>query len=135
MAALNNITICGRLTRDPETRSVGNGDAVCGFSVAVDRRGKKDETDFFDVAIFGKTGEAASQYLRKGQWVALSGSMISRKDDQKRTWWTLRADSWSFVGAKPADTSQADRQAVEAGARASGRWQSAEPDDDEIPPF
>ena len=66
---MNKIILMGRLTRDPEVRYGGaNNIAVARFSIAVDRRFKRDgdaTADFFNVVAFGKTGEFAEKYLKK----------------------------------------------------------------------
>ena len=60
---LNQITIMGRLVRDPELRRTQSGTAVCSFSVAVDRdyqsRDSERQTDFIDVVAWRQTGEFA----------------------------------------------------------------------------
>lgn len=65
----------GRLTKDPEVRYTQGSDPKCvaRFTLAVDRRFKKDEADFIQCAAWGKTGEFAEKYLKKGTKVALSG--------------------------------------------------------------
>ena len=77
---INSLTIIGNLTADPETRTTKDGKSVCGFTVAVNRRGQKDANgnniaDFFRVGVFGKTGEACQKYLGKGKKVCVVGSV------------------------------------------------------------
>ncbi len=68
---LNRVTIIGRLTRDPELRSLPSGKSVATFSVATgrvwtDAQGQKQkQTEFHNVVMWGKLGETASQYLHK----------------------------------------------------------------------
>ena len=80
---LNQIIIMGRLTRDPELRRTQSGTAVCSFSVAVDRDFKSQsgekETDFIDVVAWRQTGEFVSKYFTKGRMIVVSGSLQSRK--------------------------------------------------------
>ena len=80
---LNKIFIMGRLTRDPELRRTQSGTAVCSFSVAVDRDFKSQsgekETDFIDVVAWRQTGEFVSKYFTKGRMIVVSGSLQSRK--------------------------------------------------------
>lgn len=68
-----------RLVRDPETRyGGGNNTAVARFSVAVDRRFKREgqpEADFFNCVAFGKTGEFVEKYLKKGTKVVFDGEL------------------------------------------------------------
>ena len=70
---MNKLTIIGNLTRDPETRVTQSGSSVCSFTVAVNRRGQDDKTDFFRVSAWNKTGEACQKYLLKGRKVAVTG--------------------------------------------------------------
>jgi len=105
---MNSLTIKGRLTKAPEVRTWDNGNTVCSFSVAVDRRFKNKsgeyETDFFNVSAWNKTGEFVSRYFDKGQEILIQGSMQSRKhaddDGTNRTYWEVRADSVEFCGRR-----------------------------------
>ena len=67
---MNKIILMGRLTRDPEVRYGGaNNTAVARFSIAVDRRFKREgepTADFFNITAFGRLGEFAEKYLKKG---------------------------------------------------------------------
>lgn len=62
----------GRLTRDPEVRYSGEM-AIARYTLAVDRRGKDAGTDFINCVAFGKQGEFAEKYLRKGMKIAVTG--------------------------------------------------------------
>ena len=76
----------GRLTRDPEVRYSQSGSAVANFSVAIDRRYKRDgETtaDFFNCTAFGKTGEFVEKYLRKGIKVVIEGELQNNTYEDK----------------------------------------------------
>ena len=70
---MNNVTLIGRLTRDPEVRySQGeNSKAIARYSLAVDRYG--EGVDFINITAFGKNGEFAEKYLRKGMKIAIQG--------------------------------------------------------------
>lgn len=70
---MNKLTIIGNLTRDPETRVTQSGASVCSFTVAVNRRGQDDKTDFFRVSAWNRTGETCQKYLAKGRKVAVTG--------------------------------------------------------------
>ncbi len=76
---MNKVIMMGRLTRDPEMRYGGaNNTAVARFSIAVDRRFKRDgqpTADFFNCTAFGRTGEFVERYLRKGTKVVLDGEL------------------------------------------------------------
>ena len=75
---MNKLTIIGNLTRDPESRTTPNGNNVCTFTVAVNRRRSQNsnqpEADFFRVSVFGVVGENCQRYLAKGRKVAVVGS-------------------------------------------------------------
>lgn len=138
MGATNQITIIGRVGQVPDIRYLDNGRAVAKFSVAVNRPGKRDETDWFNVDIWGKAAEAAER-IGKGSLVAVSGAMHSRKHEGT-TYWTLSGMDWQFVGPKSDDSTSAapsiDREAVKQRAQLEGRWQNGEPvDDGDIPPW
>ena len=73
---MNRLTIIGNLTHDPELRTTPSGDSVCSFSVAVNRRGRRDaqgnqneQTDFFRVSAWRQLGENCAKYLAKGRKV------------------------------------------------------------------
>lgn len=69
---MNCVQIVGRLCKAPELRT--NGDTtVTKFSVAVDRRFKKDEADFISCVAFGKTAEFIDKYFSKGNRIGITG--------------------------------------------------------------
>ena len=79
---MNKAVLVGRLTRDPEVRySQGeNATAVARYTVAVDRRFKRDEeptADFINCVVFGKSAEFAEKYFRQGLRVAISGRITT----------------------------------------------------------
>lgn len=72
---MNRIMLSGRLTKDPEIR-VTSGETpitVASFGIAVDRKNKAKEADFFNCSAFGKTAEFMERYLMKGSRIMLSG--------------------------------------------------------------
>lgn len=77
---LNKAILMGRLCADPELRTTQNGTPVCSFTLAVNRRGKDDGTDFLDIVAWNKTAEFVNKYFAKGQQVAVAGRI------QSRTW-------------------------------------------------
>ena len=83
---MNCVQIVGRLCKAPELRT--NGDTtVTKFSVAVDRRFKKDEADFISCVAFGKTAEFIDKYFSKGNRIGITGEWrtgsYTNKDGQK----------------------------------------------------
>ena len=86
---VNKVILVGRLGRDPETRYMPNGDAITNFSLATDeqwrdRNGERQtRTEWHNVSLYGKLGEIAGQYLRKGSQVFIEGKIQSRKYTDK----------------------------------------------------
>ena len=81
---LNKVILIGRLTRDPEMRSLPSGQPVCSFGLAtnrvfVDKSGQKQEqVDFHNIVLFGRLAEIASQYLKKGSLAMIEGRIKTR---------------------------------------------------------
>ena len=88
---LNKTFIYGNLTRDPEMRSMPNGNKVTSFSLATNRvykdnnGNKKEDVEYHNVVVFGKQAETSAQYLRKGQGVLIEGRIQTRSWDDKTT--------------------------------------------------
>ena len=85
---MNKVILMGRLTRDPEVRySQGETPtAVARYTLAVDRRfskGDEKETDFINIVAFGKSGEFAEKYLKKGTKVVITGRIQTGKYQNK----------------------------------------------------
>ena len=93
---MNKVILMGRLVRDPEVRYTqgANSMAVSRYTLAIDRRGikkkegdQKPETDFINCIAFGKSGEFAEKYFRRGLRVLVSGRIQTgsyvNKDGQK----------------------------------------------------
>ena len=75
---MQQLTIIGNLTKDPETRVAPNGNSVCNFTVAVNRKHKvtgQPEADFFRVSAWNKLGENCQKYLSKGKKVYVCGTV------------------------------------------------------------
>lgn len=109
---LNQITIHGRLTKDPELRRTQAGIAVASATVACDRDFKNEkgerETDFLDVVAWRGTGEFLANYFKKGQEAIVSGRLQIRKwtdnDGNKRSAAEIVADSIDFCGGRNGGT-------------------------------
>ena len=81
---MNKLTLIGNLTKDPETRTTPNGNTVCSFTVAVNRKKVSEpQTDFFRVNAWGKLGELCARFLGKGRKVAVVGELQARTYDNK----------------------------------------------------
>src|SRR4051812_1488643 len=89
MASVNKVILIGNLGRDPETRFMPSGDAICNISIATtdtwkDKNGEKQEkTEWHRVAFFGKLAEIAGEYLKKGSQVYVEGRLQTRKWQDK----------------------------------------------------
>jgi single-strand DNA-binding protein len=102
---MNKVVLIGRLTRDPELKfTPGSGNAVTTFSLAVDRRIKREgqaEADFINCVAFGKTAEIIAQYLSKGRLIGVSGSIrtgsYEAKDGTRRYTTDVYIDEFQFL--------------------------------------
>lgn len=108
---MNKLTIIGNLTRDPETRVTQSGSSVCSFTVAVNRRGQDDKTDFFRVSAWNKTGETCQKYLAKGRKVAVTGpvsvSTYTGQDGKTYANLEVMAQDVEFLTPKAEQAAQA----------------------------
>ena len=103
----------GRLTRDPEVRVTQDGQTtIAKFGIAVDRRGKEDKADFFNVTAFNKTAQFAEKYLKKGTKIALAGRLqqdeYTNKDGQKVTSVSVVAEEVEFCESKKTEDKPKD---------------------------
>ncbi len=84
---MNKTILIGRMTKDPELKfTQGNGTAVTTFTIAVNRRFKKEgqqEADFLPIIVWGKQAEATANYMKKGSRVAVSGRIETRSYKNK----------------------------------------------------
>ena len=103
---MNKVVMVGRLAQDPKLFSTTNGNSVCSFSIAVDRRRKAEgqpTADFFNCTAWGKIGENINQYLKKGRQIALEGRLENHsyeKDGHKITATDVIVESFDFIGKK-----------------------------------
>lgn len=113
---MNQLVIIGNLTRDPEGRYLPDGTTpVCTFTVAVNRKRKREEADFFRVSTFGKLAELCGASLAKGNKVAVSGAVSARaylaKDGKPAVSMELNADSVDFLTPRDAAAQMARKTA------------------------
>ncbi|WP_210371516.1 single-stranded DNA-binding protein [Borreliella garinii] len=90
MADINSLVLSGRLTRDSELSYTESGMAVLRFSLANNRKMKKndewiDYPQYFDCVIFSKRAESLNEYLKKGKQVVVSGSLKYESWQDKNT--------------------------------------------------
>ena len=116
---MNRVILIGNLTRDPELSETPNGVPVCRFSIAVSRdyanaNGTR-ETDFFNITVWRGRAENCGKYLKKGNKVAVIGSIQNRsyedKDGIKRNVTDIIANDVEFLTPKNAQGEMEDEPA------------------------
>ena len=115
---MNRIMITGRLVRDPEMQTLSNGTEKCRFTVAVDRRVKKDaqkKADFFNCDAWSSTAAFVNNWFKKGSAITVCGRMESstvEKDGKKTTYWSLNVEDVEFQMGK-SENRTADAPALD----------------------
>ena len=109
---MNKVILMGRLTRDPEIRYSQGADAmaIANFSLAVDRRGRRDpdgqNADFINCVSFGKNAEFAEKWFKKGTKIVITGHIqtgsYTNKDGQKVYTTAVAIDEQEFAESKGA---------------------------------
>lgn len=102
---MNKITLIGNLTADPETRTTTNGNTVCSFVLAVNRKkASEPTTDFFRISAWRNLGEVCGRCLSKGKKVAVIGELHPRlyedKTGKTRLSLDVEADEVEFLSPK-----------------------------------
>ena len=107
---MNNVTLMGRLTRDPELKYSQAGKAYCRFTVAINREFNREEADFINCLAFGKTAETIAEWLGKGRRIALQGRIqtgnYENKNGDKVNTFEVVADRFEFVDSAKSDTNK-----------------------------
>ncbi|MBA3684173.1 MAG: single-stranded DNA-binding protein [Planctomycetes bacterium] len=129
--SINCTHVAGRLTRDPQVRTVGADRAVANFSIAINERWKdkdgqpKEQTTFLDVSAWGRTAELVGQYLTKGSGCYVQGKLRTEswegKDGEKKSKLVLIADTVQFTDAKGERAAPQDDAPAAAPASAQAR--------------
>ena len=150
-ADLNRVTLVGRLTRDPELRHSGGGDAICSIRLAVSSRSRDetgnwgDRSNYFDVTVFGRQAETASTYLAKGRRIGVDGRLSWREwqaqDGTKRQSVEVIANDIFFLDSRGegsegggfAQRRQPVDELAPVGAPAGGGEAGGEQEDSDIP--
>jgi single-strand DNA-binding protein len=138
---LNNVQLAGNLTRDPELRHTGGGQAVVEASIAINRKWRTDagedreEVTFVGLIIWGKSAEMFAGMMQKGCGVFVQGRLKQQQWDdkatgQKREKTKVTVDSWQYVSGKRKDDGQ---RPVERPARPAAP--ATQPPESEEPPF
>ena len=111
---INNVTLVGRLTKDPDLKYTGNGTAVATFTLAVNRnftnQSGEREADFINCVIWRKPAETLANYAKKGVLIGVTGRIQTRSYDnqqgQKVYVTEVIADNFQLLESKRADSSQ-----------------------------
>jgi single-strand DNA-binding protein len=110
---LNKVILAGRLTRDPEMRSLPSGQPVASFGLAtnrvfVDKGGQKQEqVEFHNIVLFGRLAEIAGQYLKKGALAMIEGR--------------IRTRSWQDSQGNQRSRTEIVTERMQLGPRAAGK--------------
>ena len=125
---MNKVLLTGNLARDPEVRYTQSGKACASFTLAIDRRKSSDgnqQADFIACVAWEKTAEVISQYVKKGQKIAVEGRIQTRsydaQDGNKRYVTEVVVQSMEFCDSKGGGTSSAaspEQQGMFDGSRA-----------------
>ena len=109
----NNVNLVGRFTAAVDLKYTNNGIAIADFSLAVDRN--KEETDFIRCKTFGKTAENIANFFKKGDLIAVNGSIQTGKyvNKDKKTVYTtdVVVDTFAFLQSKNERQAQQPQQA------------------------
>ena len=143
MASLNKVILVGNLTKDPELKFIPSGAAVCNMRMAMNRKWKdqagswKEEVTYISVVAWGKQGEAAGEYLKKGSPVLIEGRLQSRswetEDGQKRSAVEVVAERVQFLTRREGQAGAAGAAATDAAPAAEGGSYPEGVTEDDIP--
>src|SRR3954464_10075305 len=127
--SLNQVTLMGNLTRDPELRQTPTGQNVTSFSLALNRSYKdaggewQEVTDYIDIVCWATLAERVAQYLSKGRRCLVQGRLQSRsweQDGQKRSKVEVLANDVTFLDSRGGgDDSGGSSNGSDSGASAS----------------
>ena len=112
--AINSVTLVGRAGRDPEVRYFESGTVVANLTMAVNRRNRDDEPDWFNLEIWGKQAQVAADYVKKGSLIGITGSFKldswkDRNTGEDRNKPVVRVDRLELLGSK-RDSENSDFQ-------------------------
>jgi single-strand DNA-binding protein len=123
---VNKVLLTGRLTRDPELRSLASGSSVATFAVATNefRGNGKERAEYHNVVVWDRLAQVCGQYLGKGQQVAIEGRLQTRQWDDgrgQRHWKTeVVATSVEMLSGRRKRDYEAESLAAQATADAAG---------------
>ncbi len=111
---LNRVTLVGRAGRDPEVKHLTSGMKVVNFTLAVNRRGSRDEPpDWFDIEVWDKTADIAASYVRKGSLIGITGVLKfdrwqDRNSGEERQKPVIRVEQLDLLGSRRDNESSMD---------------------------
>jgi single-strand DNA-binding protein len=123
---VNKVLLTGRLTRDPELRSLASGSSVATFAVATNefRGNGKERAEYHNVVVWDRLAQVCGQYLGKGQQVAIEGRLQTRQwddDHGTRHWKTeVVATSVEMLSGRRKRDYEAESLATQAAAESGG---------------
>ena len=109
--SVNSITLVGRAGRDPELRYFQSGTMVANLTLAVNRRSRDEEPDWFNLEIWGKTAQVAADYVKRGSLLGIIGSLriekwTDRSTGEVKSKPVIRVDRLELLGSKRDDDAQ-----------------------------
>lgn len=130
---MNKANLTGRLVRSPDTRSTRDGMTITRYTIAVDRRFRREgepDADFLDVVAFGKAGDFADKYFTKGMKVEVSGRIqtgtYTNKDGVKVKTFDIIVEEQGFAESRQAQKQAPAPAAAQSPPPASDRVAQAE---------
>ena len=148
MRGINKVILVGNLGRDPEVRYAASGTAVTNITLATtdswrDKSSgeKTEKTEWHRVVLFGRLGEIAGEYLRKGSQVYIEGRLQTRKwekDGIDRYTTEIVASEMQMLGGRGGDTAPMPSSGYDQGEASNNRSPASSTDgpddfDDDIP--
>ncbi|WP_320673800.1 single-stranded DNA-binding protein [Prochlorococcus sp. MIT 1341] len=103
--SVNSVTLVGRAGRDPDVRYFESGSVVANLTLAVNRRSRDEEPDWFNLEIWGKQAQVAADYVKKGSLIGVVGSFkLDRWNDknngEERSKPVVRVERLELMGSK-----------------------------------
>lgn len=130
---MNKAFIVGRLTKAPEARTTQSGISVTTFTVAVNRRMNREETDFLNIVTWRGLADNCAKYLVQGQQVAVCGEIRTRnyeaQDGTRRYVTEIQADDVEFL-ARPSGGGGGNYQSDNSASFSGGGGMPAAPAED-----
>ncbi|MBC8455995.1 single-stranded DNA-binding protein [bacterium] len=136
--SLNRVILIGHVGRDPETRYMPSGAAICNFSIATTESwneqdgNQQSHTEWHRCDAFGKSAEIIAQWVKKGQLLMVEGSIRSReytdKEGVARKAFSIRMENFTMLGKKSGS-----QESGEQPFKSEPKKDSEEAKDDEVP--